>query len=140
MEWTRRLLRFAVPSNPVELQMALTNIATQRPDKRQSSRTEISLCVFPDLRHLFHDLLLLNHEFEAELHILYLGGSEASAMNVTVTSWPSDNFTLIVSSLNDFLSLVSNSFPDPVISPLRTPPVIFRIISSGEEALSFHVP
>ena len=60
------------------------------------------------------------------LHLLYFGGSAASATNVTVTSWPSDNFTFIVSSLKDFLSLVSNSFPDPVISPLRTPPVIFQ--------------
>ena len=61
-------------------------------------------------------------------------------MNVTDISWPSDDFALIVSSLIDFLSLVSNSFPDPINSPLSAPPVIFRKISSGEEALAFHVP
>src|SRR6185369_17274127 len=38
------------------------------------------------------------------------------------------------------LSLLSNSFPDPIISPLTTPPVMFRRISSGEDLLAFQVP
>src|SRR6476659_398246 len=66
--------------------------------------------------------------------------SEASATNVTAISRPSNNLALILSSLINFLSLLSNSFPVPVTLPLTSPPVIFKRISSGEESLADHVP
>src|SRR5581483_3495013 len=70
----------------------------------------------------------------------FWGSSGASAINLTTISRASNSLPLIVSSLIDFLSLLSTSFPVPVTLPLSSPPVIFKRISSGEESLADHVP